>query len=141
MRNIIAGLAPRLDPSHLHTPDDPRVFVFGSNERGIHGGGAARYAYDKLGAWWDIGEGLMGRAYALPTCSLPGRPLPLQEVRRYVDRFLQVAATHPETKFFVSEVGCGLAGHSAEDIAPLFASAPDNCDLPPTWRTWGANQK
>lgn len=120
--------------SHVHTPEDPRVFVFGSNLRGIHGGGAARYALDKLGAEWSVGNGPMGRCYALPTCAGPGVPLSLRAVKFYVDLFLEHARMNPATRFFVSEVGCGLAGFSPEEIAPMFRDVPENCDLPPTWK-------
>lgn len=123
--------------AHLHTPDDPRVFVFGSNERGIHGAGAALYAAKHLGAQRGIGEGFTGRAYAIPTCSRPGVRLPLPMIWASVTLFLAHAITRPEARFFVSAIGCGLAGFTPRQIAPLFRGAPDNCDLPPGWRTWG----
>jgi hypothetical protein len=118
---------------HEHTPRDPRTFVFGSNMMGVHGAGAARYACNSLGAKYGVGLGPTGRCYALPTCSRPGVPLPLTDVVRYVRMFLDHAEAHPETEFFVSEVGCGLAGFHTEQIAPLFATAPNNCALPPHW--------
>jgi hypothetical protein len=119
--------------AHVHKKDDARVFVFGSNRLGIHGGGAAAYAAKELGAHQGIGEGLTGRSYALPTCYSPGIPLALVEVHKHVQRFLSVARGQPEMRFFVSEVGCGIAGFEARDIAPLFRDAPENCDLPPTF--------
>ena len=119
--------------SHVHTPDDPRIFVFGSNLMGIHGAGAARYAHDKLGAEFGIGEGPTGRTYALPTCIAPGLPMKLEDVAEAVDRFI-LHARLDKAQFFVSEVGCGIAGFTPEQIAPLFADAPDNVDLPPGWR-------
>jgi len=137
---------------HVHVASDPRIFVFGSNLMGIHGAGAARYAAMQLGAESCFGEGPMGkrhplsppRCYALPTCSAPGRPLELSEVARYVQRFLEYAAAlldiMPDERFFVSAVGCGIAGFTEAQIAPLFANAPSNCDLPPGWRTHGAQQ-
>jgi len=121
--------------AHIHTPSDPRIFVFGSNLLGIHGAGAARYAHEDLGAQWRVGEGLTGRAYALPTCLQPGMPLSLR-LSEHVERFLMFAKNNTEMRFFVSEVGCGLAGFSAKEVAPMFTSAPDNCDLPVGWRTY-----
>jgi len=125
-----------LDPTHEHKEDDGRVFVFGSNLLGIHGGGAARYAYDYLGATWKDGEGLMGNSYALPTCYRPGEPVTLPELAVYVDNFFNFARSHPELHFFVSKVGCGLAGLDEEDVKYIFRElvAPENCDLPPGWR-------
>jgi hypothetical protein len=120
--------------THLHTPGDPRIFVFGSNLRGIHGAGAALYARKRLGALNGCGEGMMGRSYALPTCISPGVPLHLSGVFRSVEGFLAHAGRTPDIRYFVSTVGCGLAGFTEDEIAPLFAGAPDNCDLPPGWR-------
>ena len=39
---------------------------------------------------------------------------------------------HPDTRFLVTRIGCGIAGFSAEEIAPLFAAAADisNISLP-----------
>lgn len=124
----------RILPTHLHTPEDDRVFVFGSNLLGIHGAGAAAYAFDDLGAYWGVGEGIMGNSYALPTCYRPGEPVTMMELAVYVQNFLDYAGDHPELRFFVSQVGCGLAGFREDEVAPLFAEAPDNCDLPPGWR-------
>lgn len=119
-------------PDHHHTPDDHRMFVFGSNRLGIHGAGAAAYAA-QIGAVQGLGEGPSGNTYALPTCSVPGVGLPLEEVRRHVELFKEFARRRPDVTFFVSEVGCGHAGHRPEDIAPMFRGSPANCHLPPNW--------
>ena len=119
---------------HIHLPNDFRIFVFGSNRLGIHGAGAARYAAKELNAKYGIGEGPTGWAYALPTCSTPGCPLTLEQIAEHVATFLNYAENHPERQFFVSAVGCGIAGFGESDIAPLFCNAPANCDLPPYWR-------
>jgi hypothetical protein len=126
-----------LDPQHIHTEDDERIFVFGSNIYGIHGAGAAAYAREKLGAEWGVGEGLTGRAYALPTCYAPGEPLTYQELAVHINNFLKFAQENPGTRFFVSKVGCGIAGFPEEIVAMIFRElgTPDNCDLPPDWRT------
>lgn len=122
--------------THLHTPDDARVFVFGSNLAGIHGAGAAQYAHRELGAEWGRGLGMTrnGRAFALPTKDHRIQTLPLEVVARHVRDFTYLATVLSHLRFFVSEVGCGLAGFRAEQIAPLFRDAPQNCDLPPGWR-------
>lgn len=130
--------APAIDPRHAHTEDDTRIFVFGSNLQGIHGGGAAWYARNKLGAELGVAEGRTGRTYALPTCSVPGVPLSLPQVEHWVNEFLKHAnemlTAEPATRFFVSPVGCGIAGFDENDIIPMFRNAPENCDLPPGWR-------
>lgn len=110
------------------------IFVFGSNRAGKHGGGAARTALNDYGAKWNVGEGLIGRSYALPTKDDHIDSLTIEEVRAHVDTFLASAASHPHLTFAVTRVGCGLAGFSDQDIAPLFANAPTNCELPEGWR-------
>ena len=116
-------------------PPAGSVFVFGSNLSGIHGGGAARFAHDHCGAEWGVGQGRTGQAYALPTVRehIAG-PLPLPLIAEAVGRFLHYAATHPEESFFVTRVGCGLAGYRDSDIAPLLRDAPANCSLPQPWQ-------
>lgn len=121
------------DPRHHHTPDDDRVFVFGSNIQGWHGGGAAWYARVKLGAEEGVGEGPTGRTYALPTCFEPGLPYDMASLEEAVDTFIWYALRNHTTRFFVSEVGCGLAGFYVSEVAPLFRGAPPNCDLPPSF--------
>ena len=106
------------------------IFVFGSNLAGIHGAGAARLAFDRFGAVWGIGIGHQGKTYALPTKDKDIDTLPLTEIKKYVDQFLQYAEDHPEFIFLVTKVGCGLAGWSIEDIAPLFDEVPKNVILP-----------
>ena len=124
-----------LDPLHKHEPDDDRVFVFGSNLLGIHGAGAAHYARCELGAELGIGEGPTGRTYALPTCYQPGEPITYQELAVYVDNFLTYARQHPEQRFFVSKVGCGIAGFDEDVVSMVFRclDVPANCDMPPGW--------
>lgn len=123
------------DPlTHIHTKDDPRIFVFGSNRLGIHGGGAAAYASKSLGAAHGIAEGITGRTYALPTCSRPGVPLTLAEISVHVQRFIGLARLMPEARFFVSAVGTGIAGFTDKQVSALFIDAPLNCDMPPEWR-------
>ena len=106
-------------------PDE--VFVFGSNLAGFHGGGAARAAFNKFGAIWGQGVGIQGRSYAIPT--MQGG---VETIAPYVDEFIEYARNHKEKKFLVTEIGCGIAGFTPEEIAPLFAGAVDvgNISLP-----------
>lgn len=112
------------------------IFVFGSNLAGVHGAGAARVARFEHGAELGVGVGRTGNAYALPTKDHNIRTLSLGVVSRYVDQFLEHAAAHPEENFQVTRIGCGLAGFTDEEIAPLFKSAPINCLFDEAWRPW-----
>lgn len=112
----------------------PSIFVFGSNEAGVHGAGAARAALNDWGAVWGVGIGRAGRSYAIPTKDGDIQTLPLDKVQAYVQAFLAYAADSPDDIFLVTRIGCGLAGFEDKDIAPLFAGAPDNCYLPGGWR-------
>lgn len=96
------------------------IFVFGSNLDGFHDGGAANRAYNKFGAVLGQGVGLQGQSYAIPT--MQGG---VETIKPYVDEFIEFAIWHPESKFLVTRIGCGVAGFKATDMAPLFRSAID----------------
>lgn len=116
-----------------NTPDEitelkpDEVFVFGSNLKGHHRGGSALYASKHFGAKWGVGRGLSGQSYAIPTSRVP-----LDKIKVYVDEFLQFASDHQDLLFYVTKIGCGNAGYTVDDIAPLFANACklDNVCLP-----------
>ena len=120
-----------------HTPDmiselkTDEVFVFGSNLEGMHGGGAAYTAFKKFGAAMGCGVGYRGQSYAIPT--MHGG---VEDIKPYVDEFIRYAAEHPELFFYVTRVGCGIAGFKDREIAPLFAEARElkNVCLPKGWR-------
>ena len=117
---------PRITPEYISELQPDEVFVFGSNAQGLHYGGAAAFAVKRFGAIMGQGEGLQGRSYAIPT--MEG----MDNMRAAVDRFIVFAKEHPELTFLVTPVGCGIAGYTPEDIAPLFAAAKtlDNVHLP-----------
>lgn len=110
------------------------VFVFGSNLAGIHGAGAALDAYGRYGATWGQGEGLSGRSYALPTKDEQLKTLPLGILKTPIRNFIQFAKLAPRLTFVLTRVGCGLANYHDEQIAPLFADAPPNVELPLGWK-------
>lgn len=115
------------------TPDYPAVFVFGSNLAGIHGAGAAKVARFQFSAQLGVGFGRTGMAYAIPTKDGHFHTLPLKSVKESVREFLSYAQQNMSTQFFVTRVGCGLAGFDDAVIAPLFKNAPANCDFPDEW--------
>lgn len=105
---------PRVSNDRIDHLEENEIFVFGSNASGYHGGGAAAYAMRKFGAVWGQGEGLQGQSYAIPT--MEG----VAEMSEAIKRFTSFAAEHSELRFLVTRVGCGVAGYSASQIAPLF---------------------
>lgn len=117
-RGVIAAVGRRIAPDRIAELRDDEIFVFGSNLAGMHGGGAARMACRCFGAVWGQGVGLQGQSYAIPT--MQGG---VETIRPYVDEFIDFARRHPHLKFLVTEIGCGIAGFTPEEIAPLFAAA------------------
>lgn len=117
----------RITSENITSLKENEIFVFGSNLAGMHGGGAARVAYNKFGAIWGQGVGLQGQSYGIPT--MHGGVVRIQP---YVDEFIIFAEEHPEMHFLVTRVGCGIAGFKDEKIAPLFkrAMALENVSLP-----------
>lgn len=117
------------------------IFVFGSNEAGIHGAGAARTAYKKHGARWGMGYGHYGSSFAIPTKDVNIESLDLARIRGYVQGFLAYAKGHPELTFQVTRIGCGLAGNNDADMAAMFVDAPENCKFDEVWKPlfngWG----
>ena len=117
----------RITPDRISELEDRNIFVFGSNISGFHGGGAARLAYERFGAKWGVGVGPTGQCYAIPT--MQGG---VETIKPYVDDFIAYAGSHPEQIFLVTRIGCGIAGFSVAEIAPLFREAIklENVKLP-----------
>jgi hypothetical protein len=109
------------------------IFVFGSNLAGRHGKGAALFAIGYHGAIYGQGVGRQGNSYAIPTKDRNINTLPLARVREHILDFIRYAEQHSHEEFEVTKVGCGLAGFTEQQIAPLFITAPKNCHLPDGW--------
>lgn len=107
----------RITPSDVNILEPGEVFVFGSNFEGEHLGGAARAAKEKFGAIRGVGEGLQGQSYGIPTMEGLDNMIPA------IERFTSFAKQHQELKFFVTAIGCGIAGYNEEEIAPYFLRA------------------
>ncbi|MBD5257567.1 MAG: hypothetical protein HDS52_02600 [Barnesiella sp.] len=105
-------------PENITHLDEDEIFVFGSNLAGNHGGGAARTALERFGAIRGQGVGLQGQSYAIPT--MQGG---VETIKPYVDEFIALAREWDQTTFYVTRIGCGIAGFKDEEIAPLFAEA------------------
>ena len=120
----------RFTPDFIRDLKPNEVFVFGSNLSGSHGGGAALVALRKFGAVWGQGVGMQGQSYGIPT--MQGG---VETIAPYVDEFIEFAKNHQELTFYVTRIGCGIAGFRDSEIAPLFSKARqlENVILPKTF--------
>ena len=114
-------------PENITSLGEDEVFVFGSNLAGNHAGGAARVARERFGAIMGQGVGMQGQSYAIPT--MQGG---VETIKPYVDDFIELAREWDQTTFYVTRIGCGIAGFKDSEIAPLFSEAMDlyNVRLP-----------
>ena len=116
----------RITPDMITRLAPNEVFVFGSNDQGLHYGGAARTAVRYFGAIMGQGNGLQGKIYGINSMSGLG------VMGERVKEFCEFAKAHPEKRFLVTEIGCGIAGYSVSEVAPLFECCRDveNVTLP-----------
>ena len=117
-------------------PLNGEVFVFGSNLAGVHGAGAAKAALEKFGAVMGRGRGLQGNSWAIPTKDEDIKTMHLAQIGEEVIYFLNQAESTPAINYFVTRIGCGLAGYTDADIAPMFRGAPDNCSFAEQWKEY-----
>lgn len=127
----------RTSPAEISKLEDNQIFVFGSNLSGRHGKGAAKTALG-WGAKWGQAKGLQGRTYGIPTKDASiRRTLTIEEIKPFVDEFIEFANANENLIFLVTEIGCGLAKYKPKEIAPLFKKAKNikNIHLPEKfWR-------
>ena len=130
MRTYNGIQRPVFTPDYITELKEDEIFVFGSNLHGAHGGGAAWVARRQFGAIMGQGVGLQGQSYAIP--SMQGG---VETIEPYVTEFIAFAKSHQELFFYVTRIGCGIAGFRDKQIAPLFADAlgVENICLPETF--------
>lgn len=128
----------RVTPERITRLASNEIFVFGSNEKGLHYGGAARVAVDSFGAIMGQGHGLQGKSYAINSMS------GIMEMEKDVKLFCEFARQNPQKHFLVTPIGCGIAGYSAHEVAPLFKGCKElsNVSLPKSfWNVIGGEPK
>lgn len=126
----------RITPNNILELKDNEIFVFGSNMKGLHGAGAAKDAHEKFGAKWGVGVGKTGQSYAIPTVITIGSRAGLGIIQRYINDFIIFVVKHPKLTFFVTEIGCGLAGYKPHQIAPMFKDAVQMSNVHLPQRFW-----
>jgi PPE-repeat protein len=110
----------KVTEENISTLLENEIFVFGSNLKGVHGAGAALLAKNKFGAELGMGEGITGQCYALPTKNENIETMFINDIYKHIENLLQVVKNTPEKHFKITAVGCGLAGYTPSDIAPMF---------------------
>lgn len=112
------------------------IFVFGSNDRGEHIGGAAKFAVDNFGAVMGQAVGLQGQSYAIPTLYWNDDnildKLYIEDIKESVKDLIDFALDNPQLEFHVTKIGCGIAGFEIKEIASIFKGMliPENVILP-----------
>jgi hypothetical protein len=124
------------EPGGVSRPQE--IFVFGSNVAGRHGKGAALTARQEHSAEYGVGEGRTGMSYAIPTKDYQMRVRSLVAIKISISKFVKYATQHPELKFNVTDIGCGLAGYKPPQIAALFSryTLPDNIVFTGKLKEW-----
>lgn len=122
------------------TDCDFPIFVFGSNLEGRHKRGSAKDALLRWGAILWQGEGLQNQSYALPTKKAWNINMPLEDVLKHIEKFVNFARKRSDLTFLVTRIGTNLAGFTDDQIANLFVMLgplPKNCHFDPAWRQYG----
>jgi hypothetical protein len=109
------------------------VFVFGSNLMGHHKGGAAKVAKDEFGAVEGMCVGLIGESYAFPTLDKFLQQRSLLELLTTTIFFYSTVQANPSLTFYLTRVGCGIAGYDEEYMKKFFAWDLPNLVKPPNW--------
>jgi hypothetical protein len=122
-------------PENISTLKKNEIFVFGSNENGAHAGGAARIAYDKFGAQWGTAVGRSGQTYAIPTLDRDMERVEPEMLYIHLEDFLAYVRQHPELTFYLTKIGCGIAGWQPDEVKKIFWEAagktiPENLTIP-----------
>ena len=101
------------------------VFVYGSNQFAIHGAGSARMAAQRFGAIYEnCPMGLCGQSYGIITQSFNKIPVEIEFIHSQVLSFYYFAQLRPDLIFYMTKIGCGLAGFNIEEIAAIFKEMP-----------------
>lgn len=115
------------------------IFVFGSNLAGNHCGGAALKAKNDFGAIPTMNIGVVGRnCYAIATLDCEMIKLPLELIFPQVFILKIYAQYNKGYHFFITRIGCGIAGFNDEQIAPMFKGFEklQNVSLTENWKPY-----
>ena len=136
-------------PENVTSLKPNEVFVFGSNDRGNHGRGAALTAKTKFGATYGQPFGKQGQSFAVRTKMyqngvLTEYPNLTEDNKKEMDKMTiqdlallrEEALKNPNNKYYVTEIGTKLAGRTVVQMKDFFnrmntkLGIPDNIILP-----------
>ena len=137
----------KFTPEKIIEVEPMDFFVFGSNIQGEHVGGAALFAVNNFKAVNGQGFGIQGNAYAIPTCirlwdskcNRYTKPFDdVNQIKPFVDAFISDAKRFHYSTFFVTKIGCGIAGFKVSEVAELFRPCleMENVILPKEFVEW-----
>lgn len=124
------------DESIVKQLPEHTIFVFGSNMAGQHTDGAAKTALEHFGAMQGVGRGWSGQSYAIPTMNEHLQQMPLSQIQHYVNDFKIYSKNHQKNLYFLTSIGCGIAGYKVEEIAPMFKGISHNVIFPQSFRAF-----
>lgn len=105
----------------IETLRDDEVFVFGSNARGMHAGGAARQAVEHFGAIMGQAKGLQGQSYGVVTLDENMQRVSLAYIGEQLQELNAFARCNRDKVFLLTLIGCGIAGFSITEIRSVCA--------------------
>lgn len=130
-------------------PSSNVIFVFGSNPEGRHGLGAALTAREKFSAKYGVGEGITGRAYALPTKDLrikennSLRSISPENIKASIAKLYDYARNNPDLRFKVAyknTSNASLNGYTGYELMYMFHEVdnrPSNIIFSEEWAKAG----
>jgi hypothetical protein len=119
-------------PDNIKILKEHEVFIFGSNLSGNHNSGSALQA-KMFGAKDKIGEGLQGQSYAFPTLDEKMEQVKEKSIKDSVNKLIKCANENTNRIFFLTKVGCGIAGFSEDYMKQFFNDTPANIVKPKNW--------
>lgn len=130
--------AGRVTPEKVTNLAPNEIFVFGSNDQGIHKGGAAHLALKKFGAQMGVSSGLQGSSYAIPTV---GNGIGPHEIADSFHTFVEFAKAHPEKTFLLTALGCGHGGYEPDHISRYLEEGINVSNIHYPMEFWAAFEK
>jgi hypothetical protein len=123
----------KFTPNEIISLSDKEFFIFGSNDKGNHGAGAAKLAKDKFGAKQNQSEGLQGQTFGIITKLYqdgkltkyneltPENKIKLKNlIKKGIKDLNLLAEQNPNNEYLVTKIGSNLAGFTENQMRQFF---------------------